>query len=98
MDGHGQPALLYLVPCTLGIVLNADFITCINADFLKKGCHSKHGYALVIFLLIFLCRAHNYIGFTERRVEVPLGLWLRFILISGTIFRSISQLQFPDRS
>ena len=21
MDGHGQPALLYLVPCTLGIIL-----------------------------------------------------------------------------
>ncbi|MQL68895.1 hypothetical protein Taro_001192 [Colocasia esculenta] len=21
MDGHGQPALLYLVPCTLGLVV-----------------------------------------------------------------------------
>lgn len=46
MDGHGQPALLYLVPCTLG-----NWMT--EFSFWAQMCHG------LLFKIAFLCAHRN---------------------------------------
>jgi signal peptide peptidase-like protein 2B len=54
MDGHGQPALLYLVPCTLGNWMTAfSFWTEVSWFFLFKITFlCAHRKALLLFTLV----------------------------------------------
>lgn len=42
MDGHGQPALLYLVPCTLGKYMHRSFSTQSWIVFILSICFLSH--------------------------------------------------------
>lgn len=74
MNGHGQPALLYLVPCTLGNwVIAFSFWTYIYSDLLLQNkplmCSSQN-FASIHLVTRNLCP----IGFSARRAEKPLEL------------------------
>lgn len=60
MNGHGQPALLYLVPCTLGI----SFI-------ISRTKHSKADQIAEFsyMLLRRFCRNHGHTWVGERRTQ-----------------------------